>query len=71
MIKNFEKKARSIRKLNKSNLLLLSTQPSTTNDIMIELNESSENIKTKHNKNKNNPIKKGKWSAEEDKLLED
>ena len=71
MNKIFEKKARSIRKLNKSNLLLLSTQPSTTNNIMIELNESSENIKTKNNKNRNNPIKKGKWSAEEDKLLED
>ena len=63
MNKIFEKKARSIRKLNKSNLLLLSTQPSTTNHIMIELNESSENIKNQ------NFIKRKRRTKEDNGLL--
>jgi len=74
MGKKTKKKFESISQLNTSKLLSLSSQQTTSNtsnDIHIEMDDSSKNIKIKFKKSKNIPIKKGKWSPQEDKLLED
>ena len=71
MDKTIDRKIESFRELKNSDLLLLSNQQTTSNDIYIIINDSSKDINTKFNTYKFIPMKKGKWSPEEDKLLAD